>query len=607
MQPARATLGFRSYYLLPPRRATVSLQSPSQRFESNSMLTVVRPPSRAVAAPKTWIRALRLKNGQTLKFERHEVIVVVGANNSGKSLLLREIASKIINGSAAHLINEIELESDSSAEDVQEWSKLYPSPNPNQTDHFFLPFGQVHMSHPSAYWQNAMGGSGFGPFSNVFLQHLETTSRLMLAQPASAWNAELENPTSPIQLLADDADVEKRMSKLFYRAFGQELIVNRGMVQTIPLHVGVRPVPPDGEDRLDRTYKQAVMKLPRLFEQGDGVKAFAGVVLHTLVLDRSITLIDEPEAFLHPPQAKLLGQTLSNELQAPRQLVIATHSSDFLKGVIDASSDAVRVIRLDRSGNSTTLHELPPEAVKTAWQDPLLRYSGVFDGLFHQGVIVCEGDADCRFYGAVMDAILGETARDIMLIHGGGETRIPVIVEALAAIKVPVRAVFDFDILAQSGVLKRTVAAMGGQWSDIEPMLNKVVAAINSKQQMRPSENVKSDVLSFFETNKEKNFSPESEKKIRAITRSPSIWKEAKRIGVRILPAGEPTSTARSLFRALEAMGIYIVPQGEMESFYRLEDEHGPSWTNKVVQKDLSNDEELADARRFVQHLVKDW
>ena len=60
---------------------------------------------------------------------------------------------------------------------------------------------------------------------------------------------------------------------------------------------------------------------------GDGIKSFVGLILATAIPDDKIILVDEPEAFLHPPLANKLGVHLSN--LAERQnlaMFFATHS-----------------------------------------------------------------------------------------------------------------------------------------------------------------------------------------------------------------------------------------------------------------------------------------
>lgn len=73
--------------------------------------------------------------------------------------------------------------------------------------------------------------------------------------------------------------------------------------------------------------------------------------------------------------------------------------------------------------------------MKKLWADPLLRYSNVLDGLFHDAVVLCEGDADCRYYSAVLDQ-LPSTGEDqantrepqYLFTHSGGKARMPSVV-----------------------------------------------------------------------------------------------------------------------------------------------------------------------------------
>lgn len=77
-----------------------------------------------------------------------------------------------------------------------------------------------------------------------------------------------------------------------------------------------------------------------------GLRSFVGVLLNAFVSYQSILFIDEPEAFLHPPQARLLGKMLAKDLPPERQLFLATHSADPFK----------RVIRLDFLGRKQLLY-----------------------------------------------------------------------------------------------------------------------------------------------------------------------------------------------------------------------------------------------------------
>src|SRR6266850_4430066 len=111
-----------------------------------------------------------------------------------------------------------------------------------------------------------------------------------------------------------------------------------------------------------------------------------------------------------------------------------SYSADVLQGLLDANKGNVRVIRLTRDRNINCVRELQNNDVQQLWSDPLLRHSNVLSGLFHEKVIVCESDSDCRFYAALLDTLFDDAIlqrRDLMFVHCGGKGRIPMVVDAL--------------------------------------------------------------------------------------------------------------------------------------------------------------------------------
>ena len=64
--------------------------------------------------------------------------------------------------------------------------------------------------------------------------------------------------------------------------------------------------------------------MPRLDQQGDGMKSFMGLLLNIVASAYPVVLVDEPEAFLHPPQARLIGRMLGDEKDPGAQVLVAT-------------------------------------------------------------------------------------------------------------------------------------------------------------------------------------------------------------------------------------------------------------------------------------------
>jgi hypothetical protein len=339
-------------------------------------------------------------------FGKSDIVVIVGPNNAGKSAALRAVRDKLSQNSLSPVISDVQLAKEGTADEVVDWLESFTRKHDLQApDPVFQAFGVgVHGSQARSFWQQ--GNAFLQSLSRFFCHLLTADERLQAANPAQSIAIVREPPNHPVHYLLRDDRLEEKLSAQFNRAFGVDLVVNRVAGSQVPLHVGARPTPSPGQDRLSYDYVQAVEQLPQLHLQGDGMRSFAGVLLYTSVGRESILLIDEPEAFLHPPQARLLGRMLVADKPELRQLFVATHSGDVLRGVLDAGSASVRVIRIRRVGDVNRVRQLEKDKIAELWGDPLLRYSNILDGLFHEKVIVCEADSDARFYSAVADTII---------------------------------------------------------------------------------------------------------------------------------------------------------------------------------------------------------
>ncbi len=450
---------------------------------------------------------------------------------------------------------------------------------------------------------------GLQQLAPFFCRLLNADERLRAANPAPSIAITQEALAHPIHYLQKDDTIEKRISEQFRKAFGDDLIVHRNAGSQVPLYIGTRPIPQGSDDRVSASYLDELEKLPTLHSQGDGVRSFAGVLLNTSVGHESILLVDEPEAFLHPPQARLLGQMLVEDKQSDRQLFIATHSGDILKGVLNAGGNNVRVVRLRREGGVNVMRQLDNERISQLWNDPLLRYSDILDGIFHEKVVVTEGDADARFYSAVAESII-DTSEEIVkrpsikFVHCGGKARIPVVVRALSAVDVSVIAVADFDVLNSDKPLKDIVEAANGDWSALRPKWKAVKDAIESKKPDLTSAEVKAQIGKILEGVTDAGFPESAKTEINRIFKKSTPWANAKETGKAFVPSGDPSKIYDELMIGLKQQGVFVVEVGELEKFYRKEGNHGPAWVNAVLSLNLAEDADLAEARAFVTEIM---
>lgn len=85
-----------------------------------------------------------------------------------------------------------------------------------------------------------------------------------------------------------------------------------------------------------------------------------------------------------------------------------------------------------------------------------------------------------------------------------------------------------------------------------------------------------------------------------------SAWSKVKQVGKTFFN-GEPYTNLDDLMEVCKAKGLFIVPVGELEYFYRplaSNSTHGTKWVNGVMEKDLASDPDLEEARKFVTEIA---
>lgn len=255
------------------------------------------------------------------------------------------------------------------------------------------------------------------------------------------------------------------------------------------------------------------------------------------------------------------------------------------------------------------MRQLDNESISELWNDPLLRYSDILDGIFHEKVVVTEGDADARFYSAVAESII-DTSEEIVrrpsikFVHCGGKSRIPVVVRALSAVDVPVIAVADFDVLNAERPLKDIIEAANANWLALKPKWKKVKDAIESKKPDHTTAEVKEQIGKILDGVTDATFPESAKTEINRVFKKSTPWANAKETGRAFVPSGDPSRVYEELIGGLKEQGVFVVEVGELEKFYRKEGNHGPAWVNAVLSLNLAEDVDLAEARAFVNEII---
>lgn len=402
--------------------------------------------------------------GKTFDLAADAIVVVTGPNNSGKSTFLEEIARQFRfygRGSGNELIiKEVSKVATGDADDFIEFI--------NQGDLFDTSKELYRFAYGRAYKKETLikaweSNSLPEALEDVFAVKMEPKDRI----GAGARYRQSSSGKDPISHLWDNEAEEIRISQIFSRAFGMDLILDRGRGGG-EFKVGSRNQLPSHKKRLTKEFRKFINALPSVSEQGDGLKSFAAIALELLTASKSVTIIDEPELFLHPPQVRHLARLICEETPQNTQVFLATHSADFIKGVLDGANDRVVVVRLKRDAKGHSVETMSADRISELWQDPLFRTSNALTALFHDAAVLVEGESDSRFLRAGMNNLFGEEhLPDMEFFSCNGKGKIHLIASALTSLSVPVVSVVDLDILSNPSDIFKLYSAMGGDPADI--------------------------------------------------------------------------------------------------------------------------------------------
>ncbi|WP_295104826.1 AAA family ATPase [uncultured Microbacterium sp.] len=532
------------------------------------------------------------------------VTAIVGPNNTGKSSLLRELHERIISDSSSwtgrpwKVVGRIELDFSGTVQDqVEELGLLFPRRAPGQyndghftEEHFRLSNGGVLTPTQITHWWGRTDG-GLNGLGQYFATYLNAEQRLGLTGSTSSFDLYREQPTGPLQVLYAKRELEAQIAELTKAAFKVGVTVNRYAGSQIHLHSGsvtiaegISPQPPE--------YMAELNALPLLSDQGDGMRAFVGMTLSVLTGRSPLVLIDEPEAFLHPPQARMFGQFLASYATSANgvQVVVATHSEDIIAGLTStpAASGKISIARLTRDGTQNHIAQLPATAVSELYEDPLIKHYDMLNGLFSTGVVLCEADSDCTYYRAVLDLPSQQAltyVREAHFTHAGGKARIARAIKAFAATAVPVAAIFDIDILQNDHEFNALVESAGADASALIPLRNTVVSAVQSRSQVLKRSVVRAEITEVFDRSASIHLSKGEARKIQEAAAPKSGWKDLKNSGSALL-SGDALTAYRGLANHLERHGVFIVEQGELERLHpEVPQGNKADWLRSVIDQ----------------------
>jgi hypothetical protein len=514
------------------------------------------------------------------------VTAVVGGNNAGKSTLLSQIRDWL--GShgppiqpTPQVVSAIDTAWAGSRDDMEAWIRANatvtgesPRENaqaPSGGNNALAELLALHgTTHPGNKWA-------------WFVNHQPATGRVGVVEAAERLYSVGDPPTHPLHMMYKWPKIADEVRKVGKRLFDIDLYLD-GVRSQFNLRIGDPAVVEPLITFVTKEYVDAVEALPPVSSQGDGIRSALGMLIPLITNAFPLALIDEPEAFLHPPQARIAGIAIGeNAKKNNTQVILATHDKNILRGLVESDVKlTILHLRRDPDDDHASAKILGPEDISDLWRDVTLRYSNVIEGLFHTAVIVTENDRDSHFYEAAIEAQLeaqdsDPVAHNLMFIGADGKTNIAKIVQRLNMLGVRTISCPDLDILDDEKVLQTLIKAHEGTWSDVKRTYDKATAEFRAKPYAPKLIDVRASIDELFSAGQERLDARLATAIRNAVALPSSSWSKLKEVGAYAFKAD--LASARALLTQLDELGIITVRVGVLENFLKTTNApKGPEW-----------------------------
>lgn len=518
--------------------------------------------------------------------------VLVGPNNCGKSRALKDIIRLTCStdknvAAAVHVLQSFP----PNAKALTDAYGIKPSTAEGENTAFYWLNTELdnessirHGSYtrwPEGFDVAVKQPSEFQPyFANQLTAFLKTENRLQLVSQCESARESHQAQNLLQVLYAAGRETELEIRRIISDAFPEiEIALDFSVPQQLQFRVG------KGFDKLPldpREARRILTECESLDDHGDGLRSYVGIVTALVALKRPVVLIDEPEAFLHPPQAFRIGQFIASQASQGRQIIVATHSADILRGIIFHSKDAL-IARIDRIADKNAIKPLDPDRLRSLVLDPLLSAAGVLNGLFYSGVVVTEADADSRFYQSLANkANLGS---DVHFVNADNKQTVPKVLSAYRQLGIRCAGLVDIDVLNNAEEFKKQLEAAGitgGQLAealearqkiDNEVRATPAVARLEMAAKRVSEMKALVDAALVGNSDAHEKTLVQLRRDLEKLKADASEWQVVKKDGAAALK--NTNAEFEKLYQLCGAAGLFVNPLGELEASLS---EYGIEW-----------------------------
>ena len=553
--------------------------------------------------PSISIEKIKFNDETSIEFKNDDIVLLVGANNVGKSRTLKDLKDDLNDLSKPRVIVDeiVYKSSDFSSSQLKNYFEKNIIKDSWENYNVFIDENQSYCFSASSFTDNVDEKQ----FYKALFSFLSTESRLNITRPIT-FNTTVDNRSLTIMKgLESDSKSIDTLNKVLQMGFGKSVEVyeeyrDGTLVKKYKIGKSTNIIAAINSNRRDNL--NLLKDMEDLHSQGDGIRSAFAILSSLIVNNHSLFLIDEPETFLHPPQARLLGKNIV-ALSKQKQCFISTHSIDFIKGVLEADSSRVKIIKIDRLENENKFNLVDNDSVAEIANDKNLRYANILDGLFYDGLVLCENESDCKFYSAILENLNLALYQNTLFCAVGGKDQFKKVVPLLKKLNIQYFIIADIDLINNKDNLKQLV-------NSIEPNCYDQIDACHKKfieefekgmnSQVKTQQVIKTEIDQLLTEDK---YMPDAiAKGIKDILKNISSFKLLKSGGKNILPQGECVDLFNQLKEFLNEHKVFILECGEIERFVPEVGGHGNAWVEKTFARyDDLNDDVYNEVKGFIE------
>lgn len=555
--------------------------------------------------PSVSIERIKFNDETLIDFESDDIVLLVGANNVGKSRTLKDLKDDLNDLCKPKVIvDEVTYKSSNfSVSQLKDYFEKNISKDSFGNYHVTIDDNQF-QSFDTSTFTDSMDEK---QFYKVLFSFLSTENRLNITKPI-IFNTILDNRSLRImERLDSDSQSINALNKLLQIGFEKSIDTYEEYLDgTIvkKYKVGKSEIINNTINSSRRDSHDSLKAMEDLNSQGDGIRSAFAILASLIVNNHSLFLIDEPETFLHPPQARLLAKNIVN-LSNDKQCFISTHNIDFIKGVLEADSSRVKIIKIDRFENKNKFNLVDNNSVAEIANDKNLRYTNILDGLFYDRLVLCENESDCKFYSAILENLDPVKYQNTLFCAVGGKHQFKKVVPLLKKLNIQYAIIADIDLINNKNDLRQLVNSIEDDcYNKINDYHTRFIEEFEEgmNSQIKTQAVIKTEINEMF--NSEKYMSDDIARRIKESLKYISSFTILKSGGERILPQGECVTLFNKVKEFLNDHNVFIVECGEIERFVSDVKGHGNDWVEKTFARynDINNPV-YDEAKQFIKNV----